>query len=83
MPEMKHVHLIKFKQDELIFDEDETKDILAFFYPRNSAILSSSALVGRQMAQRPIVIPKAALAIGAKAKEHGPFRYRHGSDGRF
>jgi hypothetical protein len=43
MSEMQHVHkhvnLMKFKPEELIFDEDETKDVLTFFYPNHGAFI--------------------------------------------
>jgi hypothetical protein len=44
MPEMKHVHLMKFEPEELIFDEDETKDVLKFFYPNQGAFIEHAII---------------------------------------
>lgn len=44
MPEMQHVHLMKFKPEELIFDEDETKDVLTFFYPNQEASIQQASI---------------------------------------
>jgi hypothetical protein len=40
----KHVHLMKFKPEELIFDEDETKDVLTFFYPNHGAFIGQAII---------------------------------------
>ncbi|MCP3874192.1 MAG: hypothetical protein GY699_13675 [Desulfobacteraceae bacterium] len=44
MPEMQHVHLMKFKPEELIFDEGETKDVLTFFYPNQGAFIGKAVI---------------------------------------
>jgi hypothetical protein len=35
---------MKFKPDELIFDEDETKDILVFFYSNQDALIEQAII---------------------------------------
>jgi hypothetical protein len=42
MPKMQHIHLMKFTPNELIFDEAETKAVLIFFYPNQSALISQA-----------------------------------------
>lgn len=44
LPEMQHVQLRKFKPEELIFNENETKEVLKFFYPNQSAFIEQAVI---------------------------------------
>lgn len=44
MSKIQHVHLRSFKKEELIFDEEETKEVLKFFYPNQGSLIEKATI---------------------------------------